>query len=465
MHKKIKIAFIQPINLETLEFRALNENSSVFAYLKSYTDKYLPSDFIEYKIINDIDDLKNEKFDILGVSAYSPYFYHAVNIITRARKLNPDIFIILGGYHITLVPDNLPDEADVGVIGEGEETFVELISLYSTINSGKEIKKQLYNVKGIVFKDNTKLVFTDPRMLIEPLDKIPFFDKSMFRHYDINNPVLYIHTSRGCPFNCSFCSVILTLNKKYREFSADYVIDEITQNLRLNPSIKEIAISDETFGVNRVRLRQIVDSVEKSGINKKISFVVSVRADMVDEEFCSLLKRLNTKAATFGAESGSNRILSLLKQNITVEDNERACRLLTQAGIESVVTMIIGTPSETENDLISTFNFISDNVARGYLKSANIAILTPFPGTVWWNYALEQGWVSEQNMNWTKLDNMFINCIPFGMKKTFGQWRAERENYGIYLNKYTIPEKRFYDLLGVFFDKLSKIIIKKLLNF
>ena len=156
----------------------------------------------------------------------------------------------------------------------------------------------------------------------------------------------------------------------------------------------------------------------------------------------------------------SARILNLLKQGVTPQDNERACKLLTKYGIESSYSMIFGTPSETEEDLKLSFDFILNNIRSGDLSSVCIAILTPLPGTYWWTYAKEQGWVDENNMNWTKLDNIFMSCIPSGVK-TYQEWRDERENYAIYLNKYTIPERRFYDLLGQFNKKFTDAMFSK----
>ena len=465
---KLKIGFIQPVNSETLRLNFLNQNSSAFSYLKSYIDKYLGKDIIEYRILQDISEIQKEKIDILGVSAYTPYFYHALKIMEKAKSFDPELFIILGGYHITALPSNLPDEADVGVIGEGEQTFLELISLYINQSSRKDIKKGLRNIKGIVFKDNSELVITEPRDLIKSLDTIPAFDKnfsnSIRSRYSISP---YLYTSRGCPFECSFCSVILNSGRCFREFSPAYVVEEIKELVSSDSLInkggvliKNVAIADECFGVNRKRLKEIIDLMNNQGINNKLTFGANVRANMIDEDLCRMFKSLNIRNMFFGAESGSQRILSMLKKNVSLEDNERACTLLSRYNIRTISTIIVGVPSETEEEMKLSLDFVLNNIKSGKLEFSNVAILTPFPGTYWWNYAMEQGWVDEQNMNWTRLDNMLINSLPY-TDKPFEQWRAERENYGIYLNKYTIPEKRFYDLLGQFTEKLADISVKR----
>ena len=483
--KKLKIVFIQPINTETLGIDILCQKttevnfyahvSTAFGYLKSYADKYPGNDIFEYKLVYTLDELLKEKFDILGVSAYTPYFYHAVKIIEAARNANPDALIILGGYHITSLPSNLPEDADVGVIGEGEEPFAQLLDLYLKTSSRKEFKDNLNNIKGIVYKDKGRLIKTEPCKLINPLDVIPICDKTLSvpmkipviqynSNYTAFTDLVYkdgvralnVITSRGCPFRCSFCTASLAFEQKFREFTSQYVINEIEQIMETFPDVRYIRLTDDLFGFDRKRLNELADEFETRQINKKIAFGCVIRADLVDEELCILLKRLNIKDISFGAESGSERVLGILKDGVTVQDNQRACRLLTKYGIGVACTLVLGTPSETEEELQESFDFIINNMIEGCLSSPHIAILTPFPGTVWWDYAKEQGWVDENNMNWTRLDNMFMSCFPQG-SYTFEEWRASRENYSIYMNKYTIPEKRFYDLLAKFNEKLTAI--------
>ena len=478
----LKIGFIQPINTETFGLNISTQNSLSFGYLKGYLDKYLPQEDIEYKVLNDITQLQDEKVDILGVSAYTPFFYHCNKTIIQAREYDENMLIVLGGHHITLAPEDLPDEADIGVIGEGEQTFLEIVEMYSKLRSKKTLKSNLHNINGIVFKDNRELIITRMRAKIQPLDKIPFSDKtifppfksfvgnvSSFKTYTAISPqyddaqAVYLTTSRGCPFDCTFCSARLVADKSFRNFTADYVINEIIDIIKRFPNVNYIGISDDTFGVDRQRLREIVDKAERLGITKKVLFVAAIRSNLVDEEFCELLARLNVRNVAFGAESGSKRILGLLKYGVTIEDNQRACNLLSRYGISAGCTCILGTPSETEEEMQATFDFILNNIIEDNISIVNIAILTPFPGTPWWDYAIDQGWVDAENMNWTRLDNMFINCFPYGGRRTYDQWRAERENYGIYLNKHTIPEKRFYDLLGNFIQKSIPVIVKKVM--
>ena len=418
-----------------------------FAYLKSYIDKYLPQ-VAEFKIINDIKELNSGHFDVLAMTAYTEGFNQVEEAVRKAKKIHPEIFTIIGSYHITALPHTLPPSVDCGVIGEGEETFKEILEALNNEHSGPLTTDKLKKIDGIVFRQEGNLVKTNPRKLIEPLDIIPFPDRNIMNNTTLDMVIKrYILTSRGCPYSCNFCATgTLWGNHNLRQFSPDYVVSEIEYMLNnISPDINSLAFIDGLFIANKARLHEIVKCIEKKGINKKVEFVATVRANIINDETCALLKRMNMASVFIGLESDSSKMLNNFNKKITPQDNQLTLDLLYKYGIGSRCNFIFGTPEETPEDIYRTFDFILNNKQK--IELIGISVLTPFPGTYYWNYAKEKELVSE-DMDFVKLSEMGAMHIPGAC--SFEEWRKFREGYSVYLNNDIIEESKFYDLLQQF---------------
>jgi len=327
--------------------------------------------------------------DIIGISTVSQNFGTAINIARHCK--DKDIPIIIGGTHISMLPQSLDKSMDIGILGEAEITIVELLKTFQKNNGFKQNK--LEKIKGLVFYKRGKLIFTPHRKLIENIDSIPFPDRSIL---NINLNKVMLISSRGCPYNCIFCAS-KRFWKKARFHSPMYVISEIEEvHKKYKP--KEILFFDDLFIANTNRLRQIVDLIVKRGIHKKIYFTVQCRANLVNDELCRLLKRMNVKVVMMGIETGSQPVLRYLKDNVTIKENEDSIRLLKKYGFNVACFFIIGTPLDTEKRLEETLTFIK----RNQLDIFEVYFLTPHPGTPIWNYAEKKGLVSH-DMQWEKL--------------------------------------------------------------
>jgi radical SAM superfamily enzyme YgiQ (UPF0313 family) len=252
-------------------------------YITSYLHEKLPQ--INVKVYNSIESLIRDKPNCIGISASTENFSLALEYVKKIQT-TLESPIILGGVHISLLPDSLPSKT-IGCIGEGEETVRELMELFLRENNLPAEK--LLTIPGIAFWDSEKnLVKTPLRELIKPLDSLPFPDRiALGIKGHVDN--LYIFTSRGCPYTCKFCVSRIHWNK-YREFSAGYVIKEM-EHLIKTYHVKRITIFDDLFIVNKKRLREIVkEFCEK---NWDVEVFCAVRANLVDEEICRLLKKMN----------------------------------------------------------------------------------------------------------------------------------------------------------------------------
>ncbi|MCD6310436.1 MAG: cobalamin-dependent protein, partial [Candidatus Eremiobacteraeota bacterium] len=191
----------------TLVCNDINEETIVelaapigLCYLAAYIDRYLPGEFT-FKIRHNMNFSPDDDADIIGISSMSRYFPEAVRM-AREIKAGRDVPVLLGGSHISALPDTLPDCFDIGVIGEGEETFRELLILFK--EKGEFLPGDLARIKGISYHQAGEVVTTPARALITDLDNIPFPRRDL---WDLSNRVMWLSSSRGCPFDCVFCAV------------------------------------------------------------------------------------------------------------------------------------------------------------------------------------------------------------------------------------------------------------------
>ncbi|MFP4498658.1 MAG: B12-binding domain-containing radical SAM protein [Vulcanimicrobiota bacterium] len=370
-------------------------------YLASFILKHRPND--EIVIAEELTELLNAKPDIIGISSYS-INYDTANNFAGIIKDRLNIPVILGGCHISALPETLKPVFDAAVLAEGEETFLELIQLYD--QKEKFESNCLENINGLAFFKDGEITTTQPRPLIQPLSKIPPPPRNLFV---VRSGTHYISTSRGCPFQCLFCAPRLIWGQA-RSFPANYVLKEIGEIVRnFSDSFTHLMIVDDLFVANRKRLKELRDKYVKTGLNQVIQMQGNVRSDLVDEELVQILKDLNFTTVSFGAESGSDRILEYYRKNNTVENNQKTIDLFHKYGIETIPSFIIGAPVETADDLDKTIAFIEKN--HGKMFGFEVFPLIPMPGTPLWQYAIKKGIVGN-NMEWARLEPRLLGFEP-----------------------------------------------------
>jgi radical SAM superfamily enzyme YgiQ (UPF0313 family) len=370
------------------------------AYLKSYLHNALPQ--VDVHIYEDINVLIRARPDCVGISATSQDFKIAKQLIEQVQgELDTPVF--LGGVHITLLPESLP-RGVIGCIGEGEETLTELMSVF--LEHRALLPKELSKINGIAYHDGDgRLVQTGHRELIATLDTLPLPDRDAMGIRAGQNETLYMFSSRGCPYHCKFC-VSRVHWKKYREFSADYVLHEI-EELVTKYRAETITFFDDLFIVNRERLREIAKKFVKKGY--KVRTTCAVRANLVDDELCELLKKVNIREVMFGAESFSEPVLKELKAgSVTTAQNQYALDLLHKHGIKTNVSMIFAAPAETREDMIASWRALFNNLQLGKINKVGWGKLIPYPGSEYWDIALREG-VTGINMDW----DSFVNWSNF----------------------------------------------------
>ena len=416
-------------------------------YIATYLKKY--ANFENTKIIDaNVHDiwyeLKKFKPDLIGISSMTVAYNKAIDLAKKIKQ-DPelsDIPILIGGVHISTLPDSLGKEFDIGVIGEGEETTLELIQLYEKY--GEFENNKLSEINGIAYHDNGNVIKTEKRELITPLDRMPipdrsFLDPSYFELQDVfftNKPGREAHilTTRGCPYKCVFCSTTMFW-QKVRAHSVEHVYNEVTELID-KYNVDSIQIWDDLFTYNKKRLREIAKLFKENGITEKVQFSCQPRANLVDVELCEILKEINIRTVSFGFESGSERNLHYLKKgSVSVEQNKNAARICKDHGFKVIGSLMFGSPGETIDDMRQTLDLIDD------MKEAGADLMwafvtTPFPGTEIWEIAKNKGVVSD-NMDWDVLNHSNVNnplvLDPSVGKEEFGKIFEEAKQK-IYVN-------------------------------
>jgi anaerobic magnesium-protoporphyrin IX monomethyl ester cyclase len=345
--------------------------------------------------------------DVIGISAMSVSYGRLITLAKRIREVT-SAPILIGGVHISTLPDSMSEVFDIGVIGEGEETLLELMQLFQ--KEGSFPKEKLKGIKGIIFHDGGKLVATGARALITPLDRIPPLDRSfMSREYFKKHIVFWgeetycramdIMTSRGCPYRCAFCSTALFW-QSFRQFSQERVFEDI-RSLVADYGVDHINIVDDLFVCNKERVRAVKDRLKEAGLLKRLTFNCTARVNVVDEELCQLLKEMNVTSLNFGFESGSDRTLKILKKDeVTVERTKAAVRLCRKHDFHISGGIILGSPGETLADMRQTVDLIRWMADEG-VDILWVYVMTPYPGTAIWEIAKSRGKVRD-DMDWER---------------------------------------------------------------
>lgn len=395
-----------------------------FGYLAAYLKQHLNFHDI-FLEVDQIEKIKAQSPDVIGLSSFTETFEDAIRYSRLFKQMDARLPIIIGGEHISALPESLPETIDVGVVGEGEETIAELINLYQRNEATHD---NLSQVKGIVYWHQGKRIITQPRPWIEDMDSIPMPDRELLlKDTKWQQPIF---TARGCPYKCTFCAST-KFWQRTRYHSVARVIEEIEYIVSHFPDQPMIPINDDLFPLNKKRMQAIVDAIRFKGLHKKVGFSLNARASVFDDEIAKMIVDMNGQVVCFGLESASDRILDSLKGKTSARDNQRAIEICEKYNLPVVSNMMVGTPDEEVEDLARSYWFIRKNQNR-FARPA-IAYSTPYPGTEFWNEALRQGLVDGNFQRWNILD--------------LGYRRGE----SLYMNKH-IDEVEFEKLHTIFKD-------------
>jgi anaerobic magnesium-protoporphyrin IX monomethyl ester cyclase len=351
---------------------------------------------------------------------YQPHFvaatcstlnYHIASRILRVCKnSDTNLTTLIGGPHVSFAATEVMEEApwiDVVVRGEGERTLVDLLDALAT---GKDLAR----VPGIAYRNNGDAVLTSPRPLIKELDGLPLPARHLLplsKYRALKAPCTVI-TSRGCPFGCIFCSAPKMFGRGVRFRDPKAVVDEI-EMINRELGFRQINVVDDTFTVKEQHVQSICEGVMDRGLN--IQWSVYSRVDTVTPRLLRLMKVAGCSCVCFGLESGSQKILDNIKKGITVAQSKQAVRMAKEAGMEVMVSFLLGLPGENGRTAQQSVR-LAEELRKEYGVYYGFHILAPMPGTEVREKADEYG-IRILSHDWAKYDANRPVSEPIGFSR------------------------------------------------
>lgn len=426
MSKEIKTLVLQPPISDKVMWGRFKKGSGYvpplgIMYIASYMEsKGFSCDVLDclvekYKISDLKKHLLKNKYNFIGITCMTNSALDAFASAKIAREACPDALIVLGGVHPTALPEQTirecPD-ADFVIIGEGEQTFVDLANCLQE-------EKSCHTVDGLAYrsKEESKVKYTTPRTPIPDLGALPFpaYHKVPMEKYIphvtqyIDLPNYPILLQRGCPYQCTYCDHGAVLGRKIRSLSVERAIENIRYLVK-NYSAKGVYFLDSVFTVRRDFIMKLLKELQNQDF--KISFACNARADQLDIELLTELKKTGCWMIQVGIESGNIKSLELIKKAsyssafkpdpndpngrpYLLNKYEQEIRNCQKLGIQVMASYILGLPGETVEDVETTISFAKKLAT----ETALFFLPVPYPGSHLLTQAKEDGGLKE-NMSW-----------------------------------------------------------------
>jgi anaerobic magnesium-protoporphyrin IX monomethyl ester cyclase len=322
---------------------------------------------------------------IVALTAKTLGWPAVIEIAQMVREAKPDAVIVVGGPQLTLYAKESMswDCFDLAVVGDGEETLLEICTRYE---NGESIE----GIAGTVYRKDGVITEGPARPLAASIDKYPMpawdlVDMTDYHCLTLLMPFATMVTTRGCPWHCGYCSQVYSEKLRFR--APELVVDEM-EYLEKEHGVKEIVFFDETFTIGKRRMKKFAKLVQERGLTVK--FNIRARVDTVDREVLECLKAAGLRSIHMGVEAGTDRLLKIMNKQITREQTERAFRIAREVGIETRGYFMIGYYDATPQDIEDTIDF----AASLGLDWASFSVATALPGTDLYTVAQERGYVN-----------------------------------------------------------------------
>ncbi len=356
--------------------------------------------------------LEKGRYDIIGIGGLVMIYSYLSWLIPELRRTNPGKEIILGGGIASSLREKCFERFDIdyAVIGEGEITIVELLK---EIENGRKFSL----VKGIGFRSNGEVVFTEPRPLMPTLDDVPMVDETLFplRKFIKNaKGFMTIHVQRGCPGSCTFCfNSFRVVASKVRYRPADQVVDEI-EIFNEKYDIKLFFLTGECITLNREWIINFSKALLERGLNIKYS--VSSRVNTIDEERLQWLQKSGCVEIFFGVETGSEKILKLMKKGANLHQARQAVSLAKKYIPKVVTGVVLGYMGEDKGTLKESVDFFKELGELGAMPTISLSLA--FPGTELYQKALEKGRIKNEEKYLMTMDELSIHDYQLKLNLT-----------------------------------------------
>ncbi len=396
----MRIGFYAPCNENNRQAGPLLGIAYIAAYLREQLG--LEDVFLEV----DAQRALERKPDLLAISAFSEKYNQVSRDVRLIRAERPDLPIVIGGPHISGLPQSLHRQIDIGVIGEGEKPMLGIVQALAA--DGYLDPVRLRKIQNLIFWNEDQTLERTPfEDRIKDLDALPLPWREMMHAWwpSLNQDVMFdrgVYTSRGCSFRCHFC-MFSERSNLVRYVSTDKVMEDLQNILSRHPEQRHIIFYDDLFVIKKSRLKELSDAIRSEGLHKRVTFGCMAKTSFFDREFAQILSDMNIRLISWGFESGSDPVLHYLKdRSSSVAKHQKAIDLCHRYGIFSGGYYIIGSPPESHEDLARTYWFIQQNLPR--VPVVGIYPIIPLPGTTLWQETAQRGLIDDQFNNWDQLE-------------------------------------------------------------
>lgn len=335
------------------------------------------------------EEVRQSQPDMVGITCpFSAQADDAVKVAQIVKEISPEIPVIVGGSHASAMPTQFLKEAgsiDIVVRGEGEQTMLDIVEHYLGT-------KEMPEIKGIAYRRDGELILNPARDFITYLDELPLPAYHLIDMEKYLNPgrlryrapkfvrEIPMITSRGCPFNCVFCSIHLHMGKKWRAHSPEYVIAHIDYLIN-KYGVQHIHFEDDNLNLDPKRFEHILDGLSDKGLKITWDVPNGIRADKLSPRLLTKMKQTGCTKLTIGVESGDQAVLSgIIDKHLRLKDVVETAKICRRVGIELEAFYVIGFPGEKRENMERTIDF-GLKLQKNYGVSMDVLVATPLYGT------------------------------------------------------------------------------------
>lgn len=396
-----------------------------------------------YKRIGD--EIRRKKPDIVGIAnPFTCQVEHTIKVANIVKEIDPTILTVAGGPHVTVVPTEFLNKAsnvDIAVIGEGENAILDIARFF-------EGKMEINDINGIAYHKDEKVILNSPRPFIKNLDELPYpayhlvemeqyLSPKKLEYRSFQDRAISMITSRGCPFNCCFCSVYLHMGKKFRAHSVDYVVDHL-EHVVDKYRVKTIYFEDDNLTFDIKRFEAICDMIIEKGIRFCWETPNGVRADYLNLDLLKKMKKSGCQSVFVGVESGDKYVLdNVIDKSLKLEDVVKFAKNCQKIGLKAGAFYIIGFPGEKKENIMKTVEF-GLMLKRKYDVGMHLFFATPLYGTRLYEECKMKGYIrgdltprafAEVRQNWglplietEDITAMEVKDIALKAMKEYKRW-------------------------------------------
>ena len=427
--------------------------ASLAAYVREngFTVDILDAVAQEYSNEDILNFIQENKPAVVGISSLTSTFNRAILCAEEIKKKFPSVLVIIGGHHATIFSKVVAGNNscfDLCVFGEGELTLLEILYKYKQAQYNyREFLNNfgiLEKIDGIAFRKKDEIVVTQKREMIPCLDDLPLPARDLLdvtKYQPLPNqykslPLFHLVVSRGCPFNCSYCSANGVFGRKLRMRSPKKIVEEI-EYLVQKYGAKDISFWDDAFTTNKKWVLELCQLIKQYEI--KVNWTAYGHVNTVDKNMLQIMRDAGCWNMFFGFESGNQNLLDTVNKNISLEQIRTVNNWCKEVGMEVRASFMIALPQETPQMALQTINFAIE-LNPDY---AQFCITTPFPGTQLFEDAKKFG---SLDLDFDKYNVWQPVFVPTGYKDRNEILEMEK-----------VAVRKFYFRFGYIIGRLSKV--------